>query len=169
MRGSRASPVISPPVPIGPEHATGAFDCGKPALDDWLKSRAMRSEGRSARTYVVCNGPDVVGYYCLATGSVRIDELPKKLAGDMPGSVPVIILGRLAVHSGYQGLGIGKGLLRNALLRSLQVSQQIGCRAVLVHALDEEAAAFYATFGFMPFPAGGRTHFLAIKSIAAAL
>jgi predicted N-acetyltransferase YhbS len=164
-----ASPAISPPVPIGSEHVTSAFTCGKPTLDDWLKSRALRSEGRSARTYVVCVGQEVVGYYCLATGSVRIDELPKKLAGDMPAAVPVIILGRLAVHAGYQGLRIGKGLLRDALLRSLQVSQQVGCRAVLVHALDEEAAAFYAAFGFLPFPEGGRSYFMGIKSIAAAL
>lgn len=163
------SPSISAPVPIQPEHVTSQFTCGKPMLDDWLKSRAFRSEGRSARTYVACVGQEVVGYYCISTGSVRIDELPKKLAGDMPASVPIIILGRLAVHSGYQGLRIGKGLLKDALLRSLQVSEQVGCRAVLVHALDEEAAAFYVAFGFIPFPAGARTLFMPIKSIAAAL
>lgn len=160
---------ISPPVPIRPDHITGQFSCGKPSLDDWLKFRALRSEGRSARTYVVCVGEEVVGYYCIATGSVRIEEMPKKLAGDMPSSVPIITLGRLAVHTGYHGLKVGKGLLKDALLRSLQISQQIGCRAVLVHAIDEEAAAFYAGFGFIPYPNGGRTFFMPIKSIAAAI
>ena len=169
MTSGGLSSGLSPPFPINAEHVTSGFDCGKPMLDDWLKVRALRSEGRSARTYVVCAGPDVVGYYCLATGSVRIDELPKKLAGDMPASVPVIILGRLEVDSRYQGLKIGKGLLRDALLRSLQISQQVGCRAVLVHAVDEDAAAFYAAYGFLPFPEGGRTFFMSMKSIVAAL
>jgi predicted N-acetyltransferase YhbS len=163
------APSISPPVPIRPDHITSQFSCGKPPLDDWLKFRALRSEGRSARTYVVCVAEEVVGYYCIATGSVRIDELPKKLAGDMPSSVPVITLGRLAVNSGYQGLKIGKGLLKDALLRSLQISQQIGCRAVLVHAIDEDAASFYAAFGFVPYPDGSRTFFMPIKKIAAAI
>jgi predicted N-acetyltransferase YhbS len=169
MTSGGLSSGLSPPSPINAGHVTSGFDCGKPMLDDWLKVRALRSEGRSARTYVVCAGPDVVGYYCLATGSVRIDELPKKIAGDMPASVPVIILGRLAVDSRYQGLKIGKGLLRDALLRSLQISQQVGCRAVLVHAVDEDAAAFYAAYGFLPFPEGGRTFFMPMKSIVAAL
>ena len=167
--GEAGSPRVGPPVPIRADHVTSRFVCGKPNLDDWLKLRALRSEGRSARTYVVCVRDEVVGYYCIATGSVRVDELPKKLAGDMPSSVPIITLGRLAVHSGYQGLRIGQGLLKDALSRSLQISQQIGCRAVLVHAIDENAAAFYAAFGFVPYPAGGRTFFMPIKSIAAAL
>jgi len=160
---------IGPPSPISADHDTSGFNCGKSALDDWLKLRALKSEGRSARTYMVCAGLEVVGYYCLATGSVRVDELPKKLGGDMPAAVPVIILGRLAVHSGYQGRRIGRYLLKDALLRALQLSRQIGCRAVLVHAIDEDAAAFYAGFGFIAFPPGGRTFFLPIKSIAAAV
>lgn len=157
---------ISAPAPIHPDHVTGPFSCGQPALDDWLKFRALKSEGRSARTYVVCVGREVVGYYCLSTGSVRIDELPKKLRGDMPSSVPIITLGRLAVATGYQGLRIGKGLLKDALLRSLQISQHVGCRAVVLHAIDEDAAAFYTAFGFTPYPSSGHTFFMPIKSIA---
>lgn len=160
---------LGAPEPIRPDHITSRFSCGRPPLDDWLKSRALQSEGRSARTYVVRAGDEVVGYYCIATGSVRVDELPRKLRGDLPSSVPVITLGRLAVHLGYQGQRIGKSLLKDALLRSLQISQQVGCRAVLVHALDAEAAAFYAAFGFIAYPEGGHTFFMAMKSIAAAI
>ncbi|MEQ1901666.1 MAG: GNAT family N-acetyltransferase [Devosia sp.] len=157
------------PEPIRPDHITSRFSCGKPALDDWLKSRALKSEGRSARTYVVCAGDEVVGYYCLATGSVRIEALPKKLRGDMPSAVPVLLIGRLAVASSHQGLRIGGGLLKDALLRSLQASTSVGCRAVLVHAIDDEAAAFYAGYGFIHFPEGERTFFMSMKAIAAAI
>lgn len=160
---------LAPPVPISPDHETGSFASGKEPLDHWLKARALTSEGRSARTYVVCTGRRVVGYYCIATGSVRLEEVPRAIRGDMPSSVPVILLGRLAVDAGYQGRGIGRGLLRDALLRALHLSQSVGCRAVVVHALDEDAAAFYAGFGFIAFPAGGLTFFMPIKSIAAAL
>lgn len=166
---NKARASISAPAPIRAEHITSQFSCGKPPLDDWLKFRALKSEGRSARSYVVCVGNDVVGYYCIATGSVRIEELPRKLKGDMPASVPIITLGRLAVDSGYQGLSIGKGLLKDALTRSLQISQSVGCRAVVVHAIDQDAAAFYAAFGFIAYPDGGRTFFMPIKSIADAI
>lgn len=160
---------FSPPAPIRPEHQTGQFSCGKPPLDDWLKYRALKSEGRSARTYVVCAGDEVVGYYCLATGSVRLAEFPPKIAGDLPNPVPVILIGRLAVASSYQGMKIGKGLLRDALLRAVHVSQQAGCRAVMVHAIDADAAAFYSAFGFITYRDGERTFFMSMKQIAAAL
>ncbi len=169
LRPPRPLAELTPPTPIRPDHLTAQFSSGRPVLDDWLKQRALRSEGRSARTYVVCAGLQVVGYYCLATGSVQIDAVPRKLQGDMPAAVPVLVLGRLAVDEGYQGLRIGQGLLKDALLRALEVSRHVGCRAVLVHALDDAAASFYARFGFTAFPAGGRTFFLATKSIADAL
>jgi len=163
------SVAFSAPVPISVEHQTGRFACGKPALDVWLKTRALKSEGRSARTYVVCRDMEVVGYYCLATGSVRRQDLPGKLAGDMPDPTPILLIGRLAVATAYQGQSIGKGLLKDALLRALQISRQVGCRAVLVHAIDDQAAAFYASFGFIAFPAGGRSFFMPIKQIADSL
>lgn len=160
---------FSPPVPIAAEHQTGQFSCGKQLLDDWLKYRALKSEGRSARSYVVCVGDEVVGYYCLATGSVRRAQFPPKLGGDLPNPVPVILIGRLAVATSYQGMKVGSGLLKDALLRAVQVSRQIGCRAVMVHAIDDEAAAFYSAFGFIAYPDGDRTYFMSIKQITAAL
>lgn len=118
---------------------------------------------------MVCLGTIVVAYYCLAAGAVRIDALPKKLQRNMPHLCPVFLIGRLAVDSGYQGLGIGKGLLKDALSRSLQASRTVGARAVMVHAIDTEAAAFYASFGFQVFPEGSHTSFMAMETIEQAL
>ena len=161
---------ITAPAPLDSEaHDLAQFSCGKSPLDEWLRSRAIRSEGKSARTYVVCVASRVVGYYCFAAGSVRLDEMPKKLQRNMPAMVPIILIGRLAVDTGYQGRGIGKGLLKDAFLRGLQASQAIGARAFLVHAIDAEAAAFYAGFGFIEFPAGSQTFFLPFETVRSAL
>lgn len=160
---------IEPPVPIAAEHDTDDFSCGKPPLDEWLRERALRSEGRSARTYVATVANRVVGYYCFAAGAVRLDEVPKPMRRNMPNQVPVLLIGRLAVDTGYQGLGLGKGLLKDALLRALRASAIVGARAVMVHALDEEAARFYLARGFVAFPEDSRTFFLAMETIRAAL
>lgn len=169
MGAVTAPPVFGAPTPIEATHETAAFTCGKAALDDWLKTRALKSEGRSARTYVVCAGNSVAAYYCLATGSVRRAERLRRLAGDVPDHVPIIVIGRLAVDSRFQGMRLGKHPLKDALLRALQVSRQVGCRAVLVHAIDEDAAAFYAAYSFVRFPAASRTFFMPVKQIAAAI
>jgi GNAT superfamily N-acetyltransferase len=160
---------MSPPSAISDTHDLGQFHCGNEALDDWLRLRALKSEGRSARTYVVALGRQVVGYYCIATGAEKRANIPKKLAYNTPESVPLITLGRLAVDANHQGAGIGIGLLKDALQRSLQISQSIGTRAVLVHAIDDNAMAFYLKFGFMEFPSGTKTLFLPVETIAKAL
>lgn len=160
---------LSAPEPVGPHHQFLGFSSGKPPLDDWLKQRALKSEGRSARTYVVCDEDVVVGYYCFAAAAVRLAEVPKPLQRNMPDPLPVILLGRLAVDSHQQGRGIGKGLLKDALHRALGASRTIGARAVLVHAIDDDAVRFYNAFGFMPSPISPRTMFLPMETIAAAL
>ncbi len=165
----RARQGVSAPSPLTSEVNLHDFSCGKSPLDDWLRYTALKAEARSARTYVTCLGENVVGYYCFASGAVRLDELPKKIRRNMPTFAPVTLLGRLAVDTRFQGLGIGKGLLKDALSRALHASTIIGSRAVMVHAIDDEAAAFYAAFGFQPFPEGGKTFFLPIETIAAAV
>jgi GNAT superfamily N-acetyltransferase len=160
---------FSVPEPLTADHDIRDFSCGKQPLDDWLRYRASKADGRSARTYVVCLDGKVVGYYSLSAGAVRIDEMPKKLQRNMPGVVPVILIGRLAVHSGFKGLGIGRGLLKDALLRASTTSRIIGARAVMVHALDNEAAAFYAMRGFQAFPEGEHTFFMAMETIEKAI
>jgi predicted N-acetyltransferase YhbS len=165
--GARAG--ISAPAPLAGSHDLSRFSCGKPPLDDWLIVRARKAEGRSARTYVSTLGAVVVGYYCFAAGSVQLGEMPKPLRRNMPQAVPVILIGRLAVDTRYQGLGVGKGLLKDAMSRALAASQTVGARAVLVHAIDEEAADFYAAFGFLAFPEGSQIFFMPMETIRASL
>ena len=144
----------TPPEPIKPTHDVEAFDCGNPTLNDWLKKRAKTSETSGAsRTYVVCSENKVVGYYCLATGSVIRNDAPGKIRRNMPEPIPVMVLGRLAVDINHQNKGIGKGLVKDAVMRTLQASEIAGIRAILVHALDEEAKKFYVErCGFTPSP-----------------
>jgi GNAT superfamily N-acetyltransferase len=161
---------LTAPAPVSHSHELDRFDCGHQSLDDWLKRMALRSEGSTARTYVVCDGARVVGYYAVATGGVERDALPPKLRRNTPNLVPVAIIGRLAVDRGYQGRGIGPGLLRDAFMRLAGVSRVIGIRAVLVHAIDDEARRFYLKQAeFIEFPAESRTLFLPIETIAAAM
>jgi GNAT superfamily N-acetyltransferase len=163
--------IDGPPEPLGASHDLSRFDGGKDALNDWLRSKAARSEGRSARCYVVCEGAVVVGYYCLAAGAVMHApaRLPRTLRANLPDPAPVLLLGRLAVDKAHHGRGIGKGLLKDALQRALAASRVIGARAIVVHALDDDAAAFYAGFGFRPFPGEPRTMFLAMETVAGAV
>jgi GNAT superfamily N-acetyltransferase len=160
---------LSAPAPIMPLARVEDFSSGKPPLDDWLKRRALKAEGRSARTYVVTAQDIVVGYYCFVAGAVRLVDAPKPQRRNMPDPLPVILLGRLAVDQHWQGFGIGKGLLKDALLRALAASLHIGVRAVLVHAIDDDAKAFYERFGFIAFPDGTRTLFLPIETIMSAV
>lgn len=142
----------TPPEPIKPTHDVEAFDCGNPTLNDWLRKRAKTSETSGAsRTYVVCSENKVVGYYCLATGSVIRNDAPGKIRRNMPEPIPVMVLGRLAVDINHQNKDIGKGLVKDAVMRILQASEIAGIRVILVHALDEEAKKFYVQrCGFTP-------------------
>jgi GNAT superfamily N-acetyltransferase len=154
-----------PPVPLAGTHDLSRFDCGKQPLNDWLRERALQSEGRSARCFVVCDGKQVTGYYCLSAGAVERDKLAGKFRRNMPSAVPVIVLGRLAIDKSCQGRGIGRGLLKDALLRVLAVSKDVGARALLVHAIDDEIVPFYRAYGFQSLTSDTRTLFLPIETI----
>jgi GNAT superfamily N-acetyltransferase len=144
---------ISAPEHLTPEHDVAAFDSGVPALDDWLKRRALANEQAGAsRTYVVCAGGRVVGYYALATGGVAQAAATGRVRRNMPDPVPVMVLGRLAVDRVYHGRGLGSGLLRDAILRTLQAAAVGGIRAILVHAISEDAKRFYERHGFVESP-----------------
>lgn len=174
VEGSKGARSYLPPVPLSAEHRIEDFDCGKPKLTDWLKAHALDNEGRASRTYVVVanSGPkagDVVGYYTLATGGVAISELPRKLRHNLPNPVPVMLLGRLAVDLRHQKKGIGPAMLREAVQRTLDISRTAGVRAIMVHAIDDDAVTFYLKYGFLLFPGDGRTMFLPIETIANAL
>lgn len=141
-----------------PEHVTGqhdleAFDSGVAALAHWLKRHALANEqAGGSRTYVVCAGGRVIGYYALATGGVAQTVATGRVRRNMPDPVPVMVLGRLAVDRAYQGRGLGVGLLRDAILRTLQAAELGGIRAILVHAISEEARRFYERHGFVGSP-----------------
>ena len=144
---------LKAPAPISPAHDVSNFDCGRPVLDDWLKRSALKNEASDAsRTYVVCEDGHVAAYYCLATGSVARSEAPGPVRRNMPEPIPVMVIGRLAVDRRFQGRGLGTGLLRDAVLRTLRAGEIAGLRAVLVHALDDEAAHFYRSHAFVPSP-----------------
>lgn len=119
---------------------------------------------------MVCAGSRVVGYYCLAAGSVIRTDLPSaKLRRNTPPQVPVIVIGRLAVDKQFQRRRIGAGMLKDAITRALKASRTIGVRAILVHAVDDAAAAFYRSYDFLPSPTDARTLLLPIETAAAAL
>ncbi|MBI1820288.1 MAG: GNAT family N-acetyltransferase [Nitrospirae bacterium] len=130
------------------------FSSGEADLDNWLKNRALKNEGSGAsRTYVVCTTErKIVGYYCLATGALAVAQAPGKVRRNMPDPIPVMIIGRLAVHKEWHGQGLGRSLLANALQRILQAAEIAGIRAVLVHAISGKAKAFYEKCGFFPSP-----------------
>lgn len=172
--GSSARPSYTAPIPIARDHNLGEFDCGKAPLNDWLRSRALDNEGRASRTYVVRarsgdQDGQVVGYYALATGAVTVRDLKGKYRHNLPDPVPVMVLGRLAVDHRHQGHGIGPALLREAMQRTMDISRSAGVRMLTVHAIDDEAVAFYRHYGFHVFPTGSRTMFLPVETIVDAL
>lgn len=163
-------PLVSP-VLLEEGHDLSTFDCGVPALNDYLRKFALvNQQNQSARTYVSRRGDAVVGYYTLTAGSVSRSETPTRVASGLARHpVPIILLARLAVDQRELGQGIGAGLLKDALLRATQAADIIGCRAVLVHAKDQNAKAFYQRFGFEPSPVDELHLYLLMKDIQASL
>ena len=158
------------PEPIGPDHDPTRFDSGQPTLDAWLASRALKNErGGGSRTYVVCEEGRVVAYYCLATGSVVHGAAPGNIRRNMPDPIPVMLMGRLAVDRSHQGQGIARALVRDAILRTLNAAEIAGIRALLVHALDDTAAAFYRHLGFVDSPVDPLVLMLPLASARRAL
>lgn len=159
------------PEPLGPEHDVLAFGCGEAELDVWLKQRALKNQSSGAsRTYVIgTSRRRVVGYYCLATGALSVEQAPGKVKRNMPDPIPVMVIGRLAVHADWQGKRLGCHLLKDALWRILQVAEVAGIRAVMVHAMSERAKAFYLRNGFYPSPADPMTLVITLAEVKAML
>lgn len=143
-----------PPTLLTTDHDIERFDCGTPALNLWLQRHALANqESRAARTIVVCSGNRVMGYYAIAAGSVIHTQATGKLRRNMPDPVPMALLGRLAVDRTAQKVGLGAGLLKDAVLRILQAADLLGIRGILVDAVDDRARSFYEKFGFRATPA----------------
>ncbi|ATX87797.1 GNAT family N-acetyltransferase [Klebsiella aerogenes] len=156
---------ISAPAPLSSHHQIAEFCCGETVLDQWLKQRGMKNQAQgAARTFVVCkeDSHQVVGFYSLATGSVNHAEATGGLRRNMPDPIPVIILARLAIDCAFHGQGLGADLLHDALLRSYRVAENVGVRALMVHALTDSAKRFYLHHGFKASTTQERTLFLAL-------
>lgn len=159
---------LQAPVPLADHHDVEAFASGAPTLDAWIrrKARANQASGAS-RTYALCRENRVVGFYALAAGSVSHDLSPRNLRQNMPDPVPVIVLGRLAVDISEQGNGLGRALLRDAVLRVAAAAREVGVAAMLVHALNDRAKAFYVAVGLDESPVDPMVLILRMKDMNA--
>lgn len=141
------------PRPIGADDDVSTFDSGEPSLDSYLRNRALATHAEGAsRCFVTCRDGRVVGFYALASASIERTSTPGRVRRNMPEPVPVILLSRLAIDRAEQGNGLGKHLLRDAIVRCVRAADLIGVRAMLVHALHDEARAFYRHFDFESSP-----------------
>lgn len=145
---------LGSPAPLAAQHLLDDFDCGKPGLTDWLQRYARQAQGvGSAKTFVVAQDDAVRGYFSLTVGQIDTLDAPERVRkgmGQYP--IPVVVLARLAVHKTSHGQGIGRGLLQDAIRRTLAIADQAGVRALLTHPVDESAAQFYRRFGFEASP-----------------
>lgn len=145
---------LSAVVALGSGHDRTQFDCGVAPLNVYLKQYALQNQKKGiVRNYVACRGMRVVGYYSLAYGSVATSDAPAALTkgiGKYP--IPLMILARLAVDVGEKGRGLGKALLKDAILRTLQAAEIAGLKAIFVQAKDQAAERFYAKHGFLSSP-----------------
>ncbi|OAN44562.1 GNAT family N-acetyltransferase [Magnetospirillum moscoviense] len=162
---------LSAPEPLHGGHDLSAFTCGKPALDHWLRSRALSNQEKGFTVVMVVHeARRVVGYYGLAPTAIVPTALPRSIkTGQPPNPVPCLLLGQLATDANWAGQGIGTGLLRHALIRCVQGARLIGGRALVVNALDADAAAFWRRHGFLESNDDPQVLFRSIADIAASV
>lgn len=162
--------MLRAPEPLTAEHDLGAFDSGVVSLDDWLRRRALHNQAsRASRTYVACDDDRIAGYYAVAASAVAPDAATGRFRRNMPDPVPVAVLGRLAVDKAYQGQGLGRALFRDAARRVLAAADSIGIRGMLVHAISEDARAFYIGLGLVESPLDRMTLMATTSDLKSAL
>lgn len=152
---------------LRPDHPIEGFDCGREELTRYLQRFAWQNQqAGAAQTYVGLSGDVVIGYHTLAVGHVTREEAPERLTkGLARHPVPIMLLARLAVDHRWQGQGVGKALIKDAMLRTLQAAEIAGIRAFAVHAKDEEARRFYLKFDFIPSPSDPMHLFVLLKDV----
>lgn len=152
---------------LHPRHAVEAFDCGRDALNRFLQKYALQNQqSGGSQTYVGLADETVIGYYALAVGSAEQDHAPARIKkGLAKHSIPIMLLARLAIDLRWQKHGVGAGLLKDAMLRTLQAADIAGIRALVVHAKDEDARAFYEGFDFLPSPTDPLHFFMLLKDL----
>lgn len=167
MSGESQAAPLTPIHKLSAEDDADSFDCGREELNRFLKKFALANQAaNAAQTYAVCRGKRVAGFYSLAAGSVAPEHAPARAAKGLAAHpIPVMVLARLAVDQSEQRSGIGKALLKDALLRTAQAANIAGIRAIVVHAKDEEACRWYEQFDFEPSPTDPLQLFLLLKDL----
>lgn len=146
---------ITAPTPLTSEHNLADFCCSDHGMNEWLKKKALKNHSSGlSRVYVICiaNTRQVIGYYCLSTGSIQRNLAPGAMRHNAPEPLPVVVLGRLAIDQAWAGKGLGVALLKDAVYRTMSIAQQVGVRALIVHALDDSVRNFYLKYAFVPSP-----------------
>jgi GNAT superfamily N-acetyltransferase len=161
--------MLNAPEPLTTQHETGVFDSGVTSLDDWLRRRALQNQVSGAsRTFVVTEDTLVVAYYALASSAVAPVLASGRFRRNMPDPIPVVVLGRLAVARSHQGRGLGRALFQDAARRVIHAAETIGIRGMLVHAISEDARAFYLRLGLDPSPLEPMTLMTTVADLRAA-
>lgn len=161
---------MSAPTLISINHKLDSFDSGEPSLDDWLKKRALRNQASGAsRCFVLCEDSQVIGYYSLSAGAISHEATPKSMRRNMPNPLPVLLLGRLAIHKNSHNKGLGSALLRDAMLRAVNIAHDAGVFAILVHSLSDEAKKFYLSRGFVESPLQPMTLIMTLETVRSIL
>jgi GNAT superfamily N-acetyltransferase len=151
--------------PLNISHRLEGFDSGKPAIDKWFRERSLQASlANSAKTFVLVHNDEVIAFYSLTVGEIVNAQASARLKAGMSNlSIPVLLLARMAVHKDFQGQGLGKGLLRDAILRTFAISQNAGVRALTTHPVDDSARQFYLKFGFSENPHRPNELYLLLK------
>jgi GNAT superfamily N-acetyltransferase len=162
---------LSAPQPLTERHDLSEFSSGKPALDNWLRQRALSNQQKSfSAVVVVCDGDRVVGYYALAPTALTPSSLPRSArTGQPPNPLPCILLGQIAVDVSWAGQGVGMGLLRHAYGRAISAARLVGGRVLLVNAVDDEAYAFWRRRDFLPIKDDPNVLYRPIADVARAI
>jgi predicted N-acetyltransferase YhbS len=161
---------ITAPEPLSTDHDLTPFTSGTESLDRWLKQRAMKNQVSGAsRTFVACRASQVVAYYALASSAIAVETASSRLRRNMPNPIPVVVLARLAVDQRLQGQGFGRALVQDAGLRVIQAADAIGIRGMIVHALSDNAKAFYERVGFESSPLDPMILMITLNDLKAAL
>lgn len=162
--------MLRAPEPLTPDHDIAGFDCGVASLNHWLERRAAANQVSGAsRTFVACEDRKVIGYYVLASSAIAPAAAPGRFRRNMPDPVPVVVLGRLAVATRHHGQGLGRNLFQDAALRVIHAADAIGIRGMVVHALSDEAKAFYLRLGLDESPLDPMTLMVTVSDMRAAI
>jgi GNAT superfamily N-acetyltransferase len=157
---------LARPEPLADAHELNDFFSGVSSLDDWLKRRARANQVSGAsRTFIIADDRKVVGYYALASGAIAAAGSVGRFRRNMPDPIPVAVLGRLAIDRSQQGRGLGRALFRDCALRVAHAADTIGIRGIVVHAISDQAKAFYLALGFDASPAEPMTLMVTLADI----